>query len=146
MKCTYIPSKGADLFLRLKKLYGYETAKQIFLRAINPRFISDYKETLSLNAEGVPTFESLMSNSWMKSFIGDELILKTLNTYEAKEDTIDNFNSLLEEARVFNTTSPYKDGFIATIEYTEDNKIIVQVSKYTQEKEINLIISMVFKN
>lgn len=134
MKCTYIPSKGTSLFLKLKKLYGYETAKQIFLRAINPRFISDYKETLSLDAEGVPTFESLMSNNWMKSFIGDELILKTLNTYEAKEDTIDNFNSLLEEARIFNTSSPYRNGFIATIEYTEDSKIVVQISKYIQEK------------
>lgn len=134
MKCTYLPSKGVNLFKQLKKQYGYHTAKEVFLRAINPRFIKDNKNTLSLDAEGVPTFESLMSNSWMKSFIGDELILKSLNTYSPKEDTIDNYKSLIEEARAFNTTSPYKDSFIATVEYTEDNQIVIQISKYSQGK------------
>ena len=69
MICTYIPSKGENLFRQLKKQHGYEMAIEIFLRAINPKFISDNKNTLSLDTEGVPTLESLMSNKWMKKFI-----------------------------------------------------------------------------
>lgn len=134
MICTYIPSKGENLFRQLKKQYGYEMAREIFLRAISPKFISDNKNTLSLDAEGVPTLESLMSNKWMKKFIGDENILKSLNKYESKDDTIDNFNALLEESKQFNTTSLYKDDFIATVEYTKDNKIIIEISNKTQDK------------
>jgi hypothetical protein len=68
MKCTYIPSKGANLFRQLKKQFGYELAKDIFLRAISPRFIEDFRKTLSLDAEGIPSFESVMNNSWIKKY------------------------------------------------------------------------------
>ena len=42
--CTYVPSKGKSLFRELKKQFGYQTARGIFLRAINPEFIRDFKE------------------------------------------------------------------------------------------------------
>ena len=117
MKCTYIPSKGANLFRQLKKQFGYELAKNIFLRAISPRFIEDFRKTLSLDAEGIPSFESVMNNSWIKKFIGDARILKSLNTFKALEDTIENFNICLEEAYRFNNSGEYTD-YIATVEYS----------------------------
>ena len=135
MKCTYIPSKGADLFKALKKQFGYQKAKDIFLRVISPKFIEKYGKTLSLDTEGIPSFESVMSNSWIKKFIGDQTILETLNkNYSAVEDIRDNFNSILEEAYRFNNESPYKNDYVATIEYTDDNKIIVQVNKRTPNR------------
>lgn len=132
MKCTYIPSKGANLFRQLKKQFGYELAKDIFLRAISPRFIEDFRKTLSLDAEGIPSFESVMNNSWMKKFIGDARILESLNTFKPLEDTLENFNVCLEEAYRFNNSNEYNN-YVATVEYTDDNKIVTKVSPRTTE-------------
>ena len=132
--CTYVPSKGKSLFRELKKQFGYQTAKGIFLRAINPEFIRDYKGTLSLDAEGVPTFESLMNNSFMKEFIGSRRIAEGLNkAYSPTEDTRENYGNLLESAYQFNTTNPQRDDFVATVEYAGDGRISVLVQPKTPE-------------
>ncbi len=132
--CTYVPSKGKSLFRELKKQFGYQTARGIFLRAINPEFIRDFKGTLSLDAEGVPTFESLMNNSFMKEFIGGRRIAEGLNkTYSPTEDTRENYGNLLESAYQFNTTNPQRDDFVATVEYVGDGKINVLVQPKTPE-------------
>ena len=132
--CTYVPSKGKNLFRELKKQFGYQTARGIFLRAINPEFIRDFKGTLSLDAEGVPTFESLMNNSFMKEFIGSRRIAEGLNkAYSPTEDTRENYGNLLESAYQFNTTNPQRDDFVATVEYVGDNRINVLVQPKTPE-------------
>ena len=132
--CTYVPSRGKDLFRELKNQFGYQTAKGIFLRAINPEFISDYKGTLSLDAEGIPTYESLMTNSFMKEFIGSKRMAEGLNRdYSPVEDTRDNYNNLLESAYQFNTTNPQRDNFVATVEYVGDGKISVKIQPKSQE-------------
>lgn len=132
--CTFIPSKGKDLFWNLKKQFGYGMARSIFLRAINPEFISDYKNTLSLDAEGVPTYDSLMSNTFIIEFIGDTRMIEGLNKmYPVTEDTRDNYNNLLESAYQFNTTNTQKDRFIATVENVEEGKIQVKIQPKTPE-------------
>lgn len=132
--CTYVPSKGKSLFRELKKQFGYQTARGIFLRAINPEFIRDFKGTLSLDAEGVPTFESLMNNSFMKEFIGSRRIAEGLNkAYSPTEDTRENYGNLLESAYQFNTTNPQRDDFVATVEYAGDGKINILVQPKTPE-------------
>lgn len=132
--CTYVPSKGKSLFRELKKQFGYQTARGIFLRAINPEFIRDFKGTLSLDAEGVPTFESLMNNSFMKEFIGSRRMAEGLNkAYSPAEDTRENYGNLLESAYQFNTTNPQRDDFVATVEYVGDGKINVLVQPKTPE-------------
>lgn len=130
--CTYVPSKGKNLFRELKKQFGYQTAKGIFLRAINPEFIRDFKGTLSLDAEGIPTFESLMNNSFMKEFIGSKRIAEGLNkAYSPTEDTRENYGNLLESAYQFNTTNPQRDDFVATVEYVDDGRINVLIQPKT---------------
>lgn len=133
--CVFIPSKGVKLFNALKKQFGYTKGSDLFLRVISPRFINDHKRTLSLDAEGIPSYESVMSNSWVKNFLGEGAILNSLNTFTAKDNTRDNYNLVLEEAYNFNNTSLYKNDYIATVEYTEDGKIIAKVSKRTKELE-----------
>lgn len=130
--CTFIPSKGAELFRELKHNFGYNTAKEVFLRAISPRFIEDYKGTLSLDAEGVPTYESLMKNKFIKGFIGTEQIRSVLNKdYTPVENTRANYSTLLSSAYNFNTTNPQKESFIATVEEVSDGKIQVVINKKT---------------
>lgn len=131
--CTYIPSKGKDLFRELKKQFGYKMATDIFLRAISPEFIDNYKGTLSLDAEGVPSYDSLMSNSYMKKFIGGRTIAKGLNkNYTAQEDSRENYLNLLESAYQFNTTSAQRDDFVAIVEYVDEDKINVVIQPKTQ--------------
>lgn len=132
--CTFIPSKGKDLFKELRKNFGYELARSIFLRAISPSFISDYKGTLSLDAEGIPTYESLIANPYMKEFIGNKKIAESLNSdYTPLEDTRDNYSNLLQSAYQFNKTDSHRDDFVATVEHTDDGKIGVVIQPKTPE-------------
>jgi hypothetical protein len=36
--CVYTPKKGKNLFNSLKKDFGYETARDLFLLAMTPKF------------------------------------------------------------------------------------------------------------
>ena len=127
--CTFIPSKGQDLFKGLKKQFGYETARRIFYKSINPNFIKDYGKTLSLDAEGIPTLESVLTNDYMKKFIGDVRMIQSIEKeYSEMEDTMQNYNNLLESAYTFNTNSMYRDSYIATVEHTEEGKLKLKIN------------------
>lgn len=133
--CVYKPSKGNTLFSKLRKQFDYELAKTVFLKAINPQFISDYKDTLSLDAEGVPSFDSLMSNDYMKRFIGDKKMSNILTSkFNPVEDNLENFSMQLELAYQFNNTNDNRKDFVATVEYVGNN-IQVVVSPRTKESE-----------
>ena len=126
--CVYQPSIGKDLFKGLKKQFGYETAREVFLKAINPEFISDYKDSLSLDAEGIPSLESVLSNTYIQKTIGNTKLIKSLQQeYPETEDTINNYTAHLESAHSFNTTSPYRDALIAIVEHTLEDKIRISI-------------------
>ena len=126
--CTFIPSKGQDLFKGLKKQFGYETARRVFYIALNPNFIKDNGKTLSLNAEGIPTLESLLTNSYIKKFIGDVRMINSLEKeYSEMEDTMQNYNNMLESAYNFNTSSIHRDSYIATVEHSDNDKLKLKI-------------------
>ena len=130
--CVYAPKRGTELFYKLKKLYGYDKAWDIYGIAISSRFQNDNKSTLSLDKEGVPSFESLMNNRYIKKFIGKSGEVKNLQQqFNAVEDTIDNYKVALEQAKNFNKNNT---DFISTIEY-KDNKLQVTVAERTSELE-----------
>lgn len=130
--CVYAPKRGTELFYKLKKLYGYDKAWDIYGIAISSRFQNDNKSTLSLDKEGVPSFESLMNNSYIKKFIGKSGEVKNLQQqFNAVEDTIDNYKVALEQAKNFNKNNT---DFISTIE-DKDGKLQVTVAERTSELE-----------
>lgn len=136
--CVYQPSIGKDLFKGLKKQFGYDTAREVFLKAINPEFISDYKDSLSLDAEGIPSLESVLSNTYIQKTIGNTKLIKSLQQeYPETEDTINNYTAHLESAYSFNTTSPYRDALIAIVEHTLEDKIRVSIVP-KNEQNINI--------
>lgn len=136
--CVYQPSIGKDLFKGLKKQFGYDTAREVFLKAINPEFISDYKDSLSLDTEGIPSLESVLSNAYIQKVIGNNRFIKSIQQeYLETEDTINNYTAHLESAYSFNTTSPYRDTFIAIVEHTSENKIRVSIVP-KNEQSINI--------
>lgn len=136
LSCVFTPKIGKNLMGQLRKEFGYETAKKAFLSgALNPKFIEDYRSSLELDSEGVPTFESFMAIPYVQRvFIGKDNMLKALNNHQEVEDTIDNYNTLLQEAYTFNTSSIYRDSYMAEVSYTKEGKLQVQISEKTEEK------------
>ena len=136
LSCVFTPKIGKNLMGQLRKEFGYETAKKAFLSgALNLKFIEDYRSSLELDSEGVPTFESFMAIPYVQRvFIGKDNMLKALNNHQEVEDTIDNYSTLLQEAYTFNTSSIYRDSYMAEVSYTKEGKLQVQISEKTEEK------------
>lgn len=135
--CTFLPKKiGRDLMIALKSKFGYETAKNAMLKgALNPKFIKDYKHSLVLDTEGVPTFESFISIPYVQDvFLGKNAILNSLQK-ENKEldDTLTNYEALIQEAFVFNTKSPYRESYIKQVVYTPEGKLKLEAVHKTNE-------------
>lgn len=155
--CSLYPSKGKGLFTKLKKQFGYDKAVKIFLTGIHPKFIQDHAKQLVLDEEGVPTYESLMKVSYVKSYIGEQTLRESIEKkFSPVEDTMDNYNMLLEEAKTFNDSSPNNDSYVAYVGYDKDNKLQVKIAKKTAEstkksmeqyqaKKLNDLLSEEFK-
>ena len=135
--CTRIPETGKNLMTQLTSKFGYERAFNAMLKgAINPKFIKKYGYSLELDSSGVPTFESFVALPFVQEeFLGQETILHSLNKDRRSfDDTIENYELLLQETFNFNNSSPYKDSYVAQVVYTDDNKIKVQVSYKDKQK------------
>lgn len=131
--CTFIPSKGAGLFTSLKKDFGYQTAREIFLRGINPDFIKDHRKVLDLDKEGVPTKESLMRTGYMQNLIGSIKITDSLHSkYPPRDNTRENYSVMMDQARGFNANSEYNNRFTALVE-TERDKLVIKFVPKTKE-------------
>lgn len=131
-KCVLMPKKGKQLMSSLRKQFGYDIAKKVFLKANHPKFKQDYKGTLRFDSEGVPTFESVMKVPYIKNLIGQDQILESLNKmFSSLDNTIENYEVLVNEAYTFNTTHADKDDYVATV-VEKENKLIVQVVPKTE--------------
>lgn len=133
--CTFIPEKGKEVHRQLKREFGAQKARTIFMNAAtNTRFKEDYKDTLRLTPEGVVTFDSLIKNKVVRSYIGDTQMLDSLNRkYKETEDTRANYSMLLDSANAFNTIDENRDKYAATVEYTENGNLKVVVHKKSKE-------------
>lgn len=132
--CVVSPRRGKGLFRKLKENFGYDTAYEIFSRVITPQFISDFKDTLTIDGEGIPTYESLMSNSLVQDYIGEGGVAKSVdNEYKPMDNTLDNYRNALETAFQFNQNSPYNDRLVATVE-TLGDKIKVSINTRNEKQ------------
>lgn len=118
--CSFIPKKGISLLQNLKKEYGYPTAREVFVRVITPKFIKDHKESLSLDAEGIPTFKSVISLPIVQSYVGESSIQRSLDSkYKVKENTLSNYKEEIQRAKDFNEQSPYNNKYVAVVKVVE---------------------------
>lgn len=127
--CVYAPNKGIKTFYSLQKEFGYDLAWKIYGIGINPKFKNDYKDSLSLDAEGVPTIDSLLSNEFIVSFLGNKISKLLESKYKPREDTIENYYLTLEDAKKFNKESLYNKHFTATVGYNSNNKLCLIYNK-----------------
>lgn len=132
--CVFVPSKGAKLFRTLRKNFGYNVARKVFLTSIHPQFLSKYKSKLDLDEEGVPSYASLMRNNHIKTIIGQNLMHESLqDKFKPVEDTRQNYEILLEDAYRFNTENEQRDDFVAVVDYVKDGQIGVIILPKTSK-------------
>ena len=60
--CVYIPKKGRKTFIELKNRYGYEKSAHIYNIVSRERFINEFRDSLKLDKEGIPTFDSIIKS------------------------------------------------------------------------------------
>lgn len=128
--CVYAPKKGTKTFYRLKRDFGYDTAWKIYGVAVNSEFLNDFKDSLTLDSEGVPSYESLMANSYIKNKLGDKVRAALEKKFVVRDDTLDNFSTSIEEAASFNKSN---DDYVAVVNYDREGKLKVEVLPNTEE-------------
>lgn len=126
--CVYVPNVGERTFFELKKAYGYDTAWEILTRGLNPDFIEDHKDTLKLDADGVPSAESLMKTEFMQNLVGSRKIIDSeQQKFQPVVDTAENYTSLLEQAKNFNESSQFNNKVTAVVDRNPEDDSQLQV-------------------
>lgn len=131
--CLWRPTKGRQVFQKLEPYIGYNKAWKVVGVASNSNFRKDYKESLSLDAEGFPTYDSLLNNDYIqKNVIGlqDVANIKSRD-FKTVEDTLDNYGHLLSEALRYNRDNSTSN-FIAVVDYA-NNGIKINILEKTEK-------------
>lgn len=129
--CKLYPEKGIKLFKELQKVYGRNTAIDIYSYVSQKDFV-DTMENPNLDEEGFPSIEDIEKNDFLKQII-NTTILKNQDSQLLREveDTYDNFNMLLEEATNYNKNN---NPFIAIVDQT-DTGLKINLYKKTPETQ-----------
>ena len=120
MKCTFIPKKGSKLFNKLRKEFGYEDARNMFIKIVGDDFKNKYKDTLVLDDESIPTYESVMSNVAVQNTIGKNKLEDAAIGTEPISNTYTGFTEAVEKANTFNSEHPARNNYIAVVNQLED--------------------------
>jgi len=95
--CVFVPSKGKDTFRQLKKNFGYETAAKVFNKITGTDFLKIYGDKISVDSEGIPTYESIMNLPAVKNFVGLEARINSAQRqFTPVEDTMNNASALID--------------------------------------------------
>lgn len=133
--CVFTPKKGIKTFQKLKNEFGYDEAWKIYGIAMNSKFQNDYKDSLSFDTEGVPSFNSLIQNDYIMKVAGSNIRKYLGKNLPKRDDSIENFNLTLEDAKTFNDRSPYNKNFVAVVGYDDEGRIAIQLLGKTEENE-----------
>ena len=135
--CSVLPKQGQEVFKKLKSKFGYDTAYRVFFTSMSPKFQRKYGNTLILDDEGVPSYDSMMKIPYIQELIGTGKVLQSLNTEygKAKEDNLVNYKDLLSQAYAFNTQHNLKDNYVAVVEAVGINKIGIVIKERTAGTE-----------
>jgi hypothetical protein len=129
--CTFAPKKGTDLFYEIKKEVGYDKAWEVIGILNNSKFKEDFKDSLTFDSEGFPSFEQTMKNPYIQEVIGIDNTRKILQkNYKEIEDTFDNYKMALHQAKEFNL-GEHGEKFTAVVK-NEDGKLKVTILPRTE--------------
>lgn len=151
--CAIIPQvKGKDGNIRDSRLFkdllsftnnNRKQTNRIYYTTKNPQFKSDYSDILKYDDAGEVTMKSLLKldlSSFMEESEIIERISRDYGFYKdgkpvVKDDTTENYVSSVEQAIAFNSSSEYKDDYVAVVRRTESRGIYVSVERATPENQ-----------
>lgn len=133
--CVYAPKKGKQTFYKFQKEFDYNTAWKIYGIAVNSKFKNAFKNSLSFDAEGVPTFDSLLHNDYIIRTLGNKIKSHLQRRFPIREDTIDNYYLMLEDAKKFNKDSGYNKYFTAIVGYDNEGNLTLQFQRKSIEAD-----------
>lgn len=141
LSCSYIPhnKRGEELrgFQTYKKELGYQAAAKVFTAVLSPSFKEQYKKTLVLDAQGVPTYDSATKVEYIKNLIGtDKLISVDQKKFPKVENTRENYQRLILSAHSYNQSSNNKDKLVAVVVQTSDNTLQIEIRE-RNNKNVN---------
>lgn len=131
--CVYIPNKGKDTFIKLKSNFGYKKAATVFNKVTGNEFLDKFSDSLTLDSEGVPTYQSIMKNPLVRKYIGEQSILDSMNKgMPHYENTATNTSILVNRAIEFNNNSENED-YVAIVDYDTEDKLTLKVLPKSNE-------------
>ena len=121
-----MPQKGKATFIRLKENFGYAKAATIFNKVTGEDFLDRYSDSLALDSEGVPSYQSIINNPVVRNYLGaDEVALSLNKGMPVYEDTAANASLLVNKAAEINKNNEYPE-YIAYVDYTDDGRITIK--------------------
>lgn len=140
LSCSYIPcnKQGQELkeFQRYRKELGYETASKVFTQVLSPSFKDKYKKKLTLDSQGVPTYDSAVKVSYVKNLIGTtKLSSAEQKKFPSVANTRENYRRLVQTAQSFNTSSDLRDVLTAVVTKMSDDNIRVDIREKNQQND-----------
>lgn len=129
--CIWNPKKGEQLLKELRQELGNTAAATIYNYALGAQFQNAFKDSLTFDSEGIPTFDSVIQVPEIQESIGVSNVLRILSKKEpVLEDTQLNAKKLQERAQLFNQASRDK---VALVDFAEGNNITIRIVEATQD-------------
>ena len=141
LQCAIIPKVknkndelvDSRLFKGLLSLTTRESARDIYLKTKSSDFINNWNSKLNLDENGEPTISSLMYKAGLNKVIAESNVLTKLNKdigyFKKGSDRVslninnqENYNKFKQKAIEFNTTSDYRDNFVASVVKVQDSE------------------------
>lgn len=129
--CVYKPKRGIQLSDKLDKEFGKKVGVVVFNKTTTDYFIDRFRDSLELDAEGIPTYDSLLKIPVVRSYIGEENILNSVQRQqEVISDNLDNVKYLMNKAAEFNEES---QEYVALVDFEGKENITLRIHPRTKE-------------
>lgn len=131
--CVFVPRRGKDLYNKLKENFDRNTAAVVYNKTTTPYFINRFKDSLILDDEGIPSYNSIIELPIVRKYIGEDNILQSVQKeQEVLEDNVDNVKYLMRQAKKFNDDN---SRYIALVDFEESNSITLRIHNRTEALE-----------
>ena len=138
--CVYKPTIGGKELLGFKEqrnILGYSTAKNLLNIILDDNFQKKYAKYIEYDDQHYPTYESIIKIPYIKNFLmTHNLIDVEQKKYPYVDNTKENFDRLVNQAHIFNSTSVVNDKLTAVVEKDDSsNQIRVVIKQKSKEND-----------
>lgn len=128
-----IDGKINQTFEDLKKMFGYPIAHKVLEIMVSQNFFDRHPNAIT-DENGIPVLKEVLSDKVILKEIGESRMQESLRKkYPTMKDNRDNFISLVNDAKTFNSDSPLNSKYVAIVEKQNDGTLGISFKKYSKE-------------